>query len=283
MTDYLTNLAARSVNATGDVRPRLASSFEQSMLDARGPAVTNDHAVEVNRPATPATGGAVPDPRRTTSGAPPSAIVRPPPEEPHASEPPRSAAGAAFGDRIVARPSMVTTTERLPAVSHQDRPQHDIAPEASAALRPRAPERPTEPVATPRVEVSNREPHQPTPHTPDYRIAGLAEHVRQLIARDLANVVSRRDRRPPPLEIARPTRPSGDPMRSAATPLAVKIAMSREVPAVVPAPAPVCVTIGRVEVRATVASPPSKRAATRREPAVSLGAYLRKRAGGERP
>lgn len=261
MSDYLANLAARSVHAASTVQPRLASRFETSFAAARltpedGVGLKTEVAVERRTPPVPppAPGPASrPRPSATTDSQPP------PPRTPLASE------------RIADEPAPTTDPPgALPAV-----PVARARPAAAASRDSEWPDVPT------RGDPGSR---RSAAH------AAVVDARAPRVANEPPAVAEAASERPRLLpERARSTsaapRESGPRLTPRVTPPAMTPRSAAEQQEQGPAATPtIRVTIGRVEVRAVVqpAPDPPRAAPARSGSILSLDEYLKQRNGGRR-
>ncbi len=280
MTDFLSNLAARAINAAPVIQPRPLTVFEPWPTDGalgarRLPDIMPDDAstVETALDGTRPTREAAPaEPNPAT----PIMAARTMEETSRAASPStRSdfAARAAAPRDQAALPAIAPIAERVtsptvaapqltpPIINHPDEPRRPAEPTSPAERLivereriDREPEKPPVPVLTPQTILIER------PAAP----ATSPSIVQPVVER----VIDRREK------IAPPDR-SRD-VRSASAPTTANETLPEP-----PAPPVIHVTIGRVEVRATP-TPAAPRRAAHSTPTLSLEDYLRSRNGGRR-
>lgn len=261
MSDYLGTLVARTQRPMDALRPRPVSRFEP--VGGRIPGGTLLEERNEEEPAAPAPH---PSENRPSPGTPTARATRTAPPRPAAGLPlPRPTAGPP-----AARPAPASTA--LPAASEAAGP-----PESQARTTESSPFTPTPPSV------------EGTPITP----------LDVVLESPVARATSRSERQVAPLSPrdaapAYPSEPAGG-----SVPLTVPPgdeyappALRPETRAYVAPPSPalpgpdaaaaepvIRVTIGRVEVRATLVAPPPAPARPRNEPSLTLEAYRRKRTG----
>ena len=276
MSDFLTNLAARTLQAAPVVRPRLAARFEAPLAGSRW--LSGDLF-----------GAEAEVPFESTNTAPPPAMVARPDSRDRAGSrrrdpaaPPMDSPAGLPADSVVPREQLVAKESSRVQSLNESRPAPPIA--VQTIIERLAPSE--------RVPRSNSRESVavPSPHSPHSSIRieeNVADRPSSRVARgaDAPTVV---------------VPPRSEPI----SPSATKSATGREIiatPRVTPAPvsspqmarrdpapesAPtIHVTIGRIEVRAVTSSaavtpPPSRTVA--KSPVTSLDDYLRERSGGRK-
>jgi hypothetical protein len=262
MSDFLSSLAARALNAAATVRPRLASRFEPTPF-ARPLASEGPFEMEAEHPAIAAPPVTIPrTPLADTLGRTPAAsrheLVSPPPDTP---EPRRlSAPEPAPSSSLGAPPALPVAAVALPP-----RPGTTAPPSATVSrLVPAG----SEPDAAPRRSGASLPApiSEPTPTRRPALLSGLREQAA-----------------PPPLPPERTPHRGSDSPPPPQRPALARVSAASLQPAVVRREevretSPVIqVTIGRIEVRAVVSTSPPPPAPVPRRPTTSLEDYLRTR------
>jgi hypothetical protein len=262
MSDFLTNLAARSTGSAEAIQPRVPALFEPQGVRNHLPAAPESAAVERDRADEPDLRSemrphVIPQPLAVMPAAPPEAANRPSmPAEEFSSAPARQttsqnplAAALTTASKSVESPRAQLLP--LEVISpHRLIREAAIIPVAVPALQGLSPSEKRQPTA-PRGEVSTEKGQTVQPP------------------------VSRKESSPP--VAIQPVRPAKTIVEPRVTP---HIETSR--PAVAPSPAGppetvIHVTIGRIEVRATPETSPARKASTA-VPVTGLDEYLRSRA-----
>lgn len=252
MSDYLSNLAARSLNLTNAVQPRLASPFEPLRLTGEfvaGPLFSAEQPE-----ATPLTM---------------ETEFRPAAPTPH-PEPPTQARVVTRGETTLPPPARGRQPEReiigRGSVIERDVPLGEPQPHAHPEPSPMPAARPG--TLTPVLPQMRLAPAQP--------LAPPAPAVERVAPPEKLQPPAHAHPEPSPMQAARP---------GTLTPVLPQIRLAPAQPLAPPAPAPglptptIQVTIGRIEVKATPPAPPSKKQRPA-APVMSLEEYLRRRAGG---
>jgi hypothetical protein len=313
MSDYLGHLVERSFAPTPELRPRIPSRFEPppatALIDTPVAAASSLPSPVVKRPTEPVrseqTQPAVPEtslPQPKNSAAPAPAAPRgidapvhdaatraariipatglddaspvdPSPDLPHnaptnvppvkAAAPPPSGPSHPLASDYRAVPGVAAPPEALPRTHEDNAAEKDSEPLHSSGTLPRA------------------LPREAKPSNP---IVHLSNPARQTIIRPALIAEPKGSQHTPPPAYLVPVpaiRPVRETVVHAATVPGQK-GSGRQPPPFSPVPVPeIHVTIGRVEVRATPPSAPL-RAKSKKEPEMSLEAYLQRRAEGGR-
>ncbi len=282
MSDYLDRLVSRSLAPAAEVRPRVPSVFESRS----GPAILPPNAgLEVNEESITTT--LAPSVKDSPASTGPESLV---PSVVSAVAPrpgpPTTAAESPVAPRPLAHPE-ITVAPPSPVARAPAEAAHDpaaIRPAVSPSLSPE-----TRPTFTP---PPNRAPPLDTPP------AVVTRSEPSPVSFPVAPRVEAKTLEPP--AFAPIVRPVLRPQESAVTPQIRPSVTLRETPASGPqtarrtgaaaqppsaatSPQPsIQVTIGRVEVRASSPASPPLPARVKKEPALSLESYLRRRAEGGR-
>lgn len=253
MSDFFANLAARAVEGSATIRPRLATRFEP----AAAPQPFTEVIVE-----TAAAENATPTPMAPVVAKAPAAMASPPASEPSASD----AVALSPQGTAAARVASVAQTEPpagRSALLASSQPDEDKPATVAAAIV-------AAPSAVPLPDPSDHDPvHAPEPSAAPQRDRRAAQPIIERSQRAVAPATP-----PSPLSL-----PPSLPREIATTPVPRVAAV--EQPELPPAETIVHVSIGRIELRA----PPTP-AATKRERAVpavtTLAEYLQQRAARTR-
>ena len=282
MSDYLANLAARGLGLAAVVRPRLASLFEPLPVahHATGPAPLDPEGGDEPSPSWAASlprSSAAP---REDRDAPARAAVLDPTSTPTAFRRRNERGDERLPAPAVARPQSAasSTVPSLPA---------PVVPGATAVSRPAPPARASgdRPAST-REAAPEGAADAPAPERE--RVTLLDRDAWRSTSERLSLLERRRAEgerpaSPLPIQAQAPPKPgeTADARMSAPVTSAIRLATD---PAVVREPPPVIrITIGRVDVRAIMPSPPVERpkSAPPRS-ALSLDDYLKRRGEGGR-
>jgi hypothetical protein len=262
MSDFLTNLAARSTGAAETIQPRVPALFEPSGDRSRLPAAPDFTAVEQERADEPDLRSHM---RPPVIPQPAAAI---PAARPEAANHPSTPIGG-----LSAAPARQTTS------------QNPSPAELTTAPKSLAPPR----TELPPVPVISPKPLLPPPAQTPWSVPALQ---RMSPSEDREPMTSRREpseekepsvqpaasrEEPPPPVAAQPVRPASTIVEPRVTP---RIEHPRPAAAPSPAKSPetvIHVTIGRIEVRAIAETPPARKAHAA-APVTGLDEYLRSRA-----
>lgn len=314
MTDFLCNLATRSLDPTATIQPRLPSLFEpihtanaqvfsypigtdQAGLDAAS-AHVEPGALALAQPSTSTSFRPASELPSRTDWQSPANVPRQPPADLTTSGPYHGQLSGQPPEP--AKPVIIHQTKATPKPP-PIRPSLNLAPPAShptlaSVLQPEVaglsvkstprgpkPESPTSTLSTTRNETD----------ATSSRRAVVGERrpaLEPVLERSVIERVSLRDEAqepapPRPVSVLvqekSPSRQASVVAQPQVTPYREPAASAFVEPAVTPEPTPsVQVTIGRVEVRATPPPTPSPKARRPKPPVMSLDEYLRQRANG---
>lgn len=281
MTDFLSHLAARAINAAPVVQPRPLTVFEPWPTDGalgarRLPDIMSDDASTVemaldgtrptreaapaeSNPATPIM--AAPTMEETSRAVSPSTRSDFAARSAVPRDPASSPTIAPIAERATSSTMAAPQFAPPPIIDHPDEPR-----------RPAAPTSPAERLIVERERIG-REPEKPpisvlTPQTDLVEKSAAPVTSPSIVQPVVERVIDRRADSVSP-DRSRDTRSPSPP------------APPNEAPPEPPAPPVIHVTIGRVEVRATPTTAAPRRAA-HSTPTLSLEDYLRSRNGGRR-
>jgi hypothetical protein len=289
VTDFLSNLAARAINAAPVIQPRPLTVFEpwptDGALGARRPpdimpddTSTVETTVEPTLPQRPVRTSAREAPSIESKPARSMTMAAPLTEEMiHAASPSTRSdfAARAAAPRDQATPPAIAPIAERATSPVMAAPQFAPPPGVDHPDEPRRPAEPTSPaerliVARERID---REPEKPpvpglTPQTILIERPAAPATSPSIVQPVVERVIDQREK------IAPPDRSRDGRSTSAPT-------TANEAPPEPPAPPVIHVTIGRVEVRATP-TPAAPRRAAHPTSTLSLEDYLRSRNGGRR-
>ena len=295
MSDYLNNLAAKSLHLTEVIQPRLASLFEPPSLGGRPVSSHSSANVETAHGEqlpggplleTPLTAQA--SSRNVLTSRPPMRELRRPPgalqQQPGGVA--DSSAGQHTGQAVSPQPLPLSVPQSV-----ETRPEqfltHPVPNPAQRTLTPTlAPRSHLNPPTLVPLVAGYENDAAPSRNTGEQESQSAgAQNIRGNMERQIAVLeVPRSQNSKPPELVPIQARQFSTPARVVAprhgVPRIEPAASARAEPGETQEPAPtIQVTIGRVEIRATVAATPAGKTSAK-SPVMSLDEYLRQRNGG---